>query len=88
MKKLVSGKVQYDKLLAEYRAQVADINPDNRPLVTLECETWVELLTYLEANCSRREDTNSLFRKVMINSRGHMNPNTAMLVVKTWVDSK
>lgn len=79
--------MKYSELLAEYRAQVDEIDPDNRPLVTLECEVWVELLTYLEANCSRQEDTHSLLKKVMIKSRGMMNPSTAMLVIKRWVES-
>lgn len=80
--------MKYSELLAKYQQEVDEINPEDRPLVTLACEIWVEILTYLEANCSRQEDTHSLFKKVMIRSRGHLNPSTAMLAVETWVESE
>lgn len=79
--------MKYAELLAKYQQEVDEINPEDRPLVTLACETWVELLTFLEANCSRQETISTLFKKVMVRSRGHLNPSTAMLVVKRWIDS-
>ncbi len=76
-----------EKLISIYQKQV-DAIPEERPLVTLACETMLTILKHLEANHKPTDEFNFMFREATKAAKGNANPTMVSTAITLWKNSK
>ncbi len=76
-----------EKLISIYQKQV-DAIPEERPLVTLACETMLTILKHLEANHKPTDEFSFMFREATKAAKGNANPTMVSTAITLWKNSK
>ena len=74
------------ELIDKYQKQVDIIDINNRPLVTLFCESALSSIKHLELVHSNEESDATLIRSLLILNRGHANPIWLKEIIHEWKD--